>query len=251
MTRNGASLPRYHKGESEIGMLICHGFGGTPANMRCLYERAVEMGYSVAMPLLTGHAATFAEMEKATWRDWRRDADEALRRLYDMDCQKIFLCGLSMGALLMADLCERQAGLESIDALMLICPPVKMKGYLNAASVFSPIIPYVLTSDEFNGDPDMEMYYGMASKKLVDLRRLADSVRHHAGGIACPTLMVEAENDNRVDPDSYAILGARMPHAKLITIKEAPHGIPYSPKAGELVSIFEGFFRGAEEKKLV
>lgn len=241
-----ASLPRYHKGESDIGMLICHGFGGSPANMRCLYEKAVQMGYCVSMPLLTGHAKTFADMEKATWRDWRRDADNALQRLYDFGCSRIFLCGLSMGALLMADLAERQAGLESVDALMLICPPVKMKRYLNVSAFFAPLIPYVLTAEGFDGDPDKEMYYGMVSKKLNDIKRLSDAVRRHAGGISCPTLLVEAENDNRVDPDSYSILGARIPQAKLIIVREAPHGIPYSPKAGELQNIFEGFFRGAE-----
>lgn len=244
-----ASLPRYHKGESDIGMLICHGFGGTPANMRCLYEKAVEMGYCVSMPLLTGHGQTFAEMERAGWRDWRHDADMALQRLYDMGCSKIFLCGLSMGALLMADLAERQAGFESVDAVMLICPPMKMKNYLNVSAFLSPIMPYVLTAESFDPDPDKEMYCGMVSKKLNDIKRLSDTVRRHAGGIACPTLLVEAENDNRVDPDSYAILGSRIPQAKLITVREAPHGIPYSPKAGELVNIFEGFFRGAEGEK--
>lgn len=240
-----ASLPRYQKG-GKTGMLICHGFGGSPSNMRCLYEKACEMGYSVVMPLLSGHAATLAKLESCTYRDWRRDVDTALDKLLDMGCEKIYLCGLSMGALLMADLAERSAGHELVDGLMMICPPVKLKRYLRVSSFLAPAIPYVLTADSFNGKPDSEMYFGMATKKLADIEKLSADVLHHTGGIGCPVMLVEAENDNRVDPVSYELLKEHLPEAERVLIKEAPHGIPYSPQAEELCSVFESFFKGLE-----
>ena len=237
----GASLPRYQKGGS-TGVLICHGFGGTPANMRCLYERAVSMGFSVVMPLLTGHASTLAKMEQSGLADWRRDVDAALDKLLEMGCEKIFLCGLSMGALLMADLAERSAGHELIDGLMMICPPIKMKRYLRVSSLLAPVIPYVLTADSFDDDPDKEMYYGMASSKLAEIEKLSACVMHHTGGISCPVMMVEAEKDNRVDPVSYTQLAEHLPAARHEVISGAPHGIPYSDKANELCDLFESWF---------
>ncbi|MBQ1520818.1 MAG: hypothetical protein IIZ56_05000, partial [Clostridia bacterium] len=48
-----AALPRFSGGSNGAGVLICHGFGGSPANMRCLYEKAVEMGFTAIVPLLT------------------------------------------------------------------------------------------------------------------------------------------------------------------------------------------------------
>lgn len=236
-----ASLPRYHKG-GKCGMIICHGFGGSPSNMRCLYEKAVNMGFSVVMPLLSGHAETLGSMEACDYRDWRKDADKALDKLLEMGCEKVFLCGLSMGALLMADLAERKAGLQSFDAMMLICPPVRMKNYLRASRLAAAAIPYVLTSDSFSGRPDTEMYYGMATRKLKDVEKLSAYVIHHTGGIDCPVLIVEAEKDNRVDPVSYEMLLEHLPAARHEIIKDAPHGIPYSPQAEELCELFESYF---------
>lgn len=237
-----ASLPRFNEGKNGVGVLICHGFGGSPANMRCLYDRAVSMGCTVTMPLLAGHGSTLAEMEQATWEDWREDVDAALKQLIDEDCEKIVLCGLSMGALLAADLAERNAGLELIDGLMLICPPIKLKAYLNLCSFIAPVIPYVETREEFPS-PDMEMYCGMATAKLSDLKKLSDAVRRHTGAIDMPTLIVEAGLDNRVDPASYRILTERIPQAEHVLMPDAVHGIPYSDKAGELCDLFGDFLK--------
>lgn len=238
-----ASRPRFSKGENGVGVLICHGFGGTPANMRCLFERAVKLGCTADMPLLTGHGTTLADMEDSTYADWRRDVNASLDRLTAAGCSKIVLCGLSMGALLMADLAERKAGLELIDGLMLICPPVKLKRYLDICSWLAPLIPYVETREDFPS-PDMEMYFGMASRSLKDLKYLGDSVRRHTGAIDMPTLLVEAGRDNRVDPASYRILRERIPQAEYVLMEDAVHGIPYSDKAEELCDLFEGFLNG-------
>lgn len=245
-----ASMPRFNKGRNGVGVLICHGFGGSPANMRCLYERAVKLGCTADMPLLTGHGKTLGEMELAHYTDWRADVDAALGRLTEAGCEKIVLCGLSMGALLMADLAERKAGLELIDGLMLVCPPLKLKRYLDVCSLFAPIIPYVETREEFPA-PDMEMYCGMATRSLKELKILADSVRRHTGAIDMPTLLIEAGNDNRVDPSSYRILRERIPQAEYVLMPDASHGIPYSDKADELCDRFEvflsGFIKAAKE----
>lgn len=237
-----ASAAKTHKGTNGTGVLICHGFGGSPANMRCLYESAVKLGCTAAAPLLTGHGETLGEMNEATYADWRRDVDAALEMLTSAGCERIVLCGLSMGALLMADLAERNAGLGLIDGVMLICPPVRLKKYLNFCSHISRLIPYVQTRDEFPGG-DMEMYCGMATAKLKDLRKLSDAVRTHTGALDMPVLLVEAGKDNRVDPESYNILRERIPHAEYVLMPEATHGIPYSESAQELCELFEGFLK--------
>lgn len=240
-----ASFPRFHRG-GETGVLICHGFGGTPSNMLCLYERAVEMGYTAALPLLKGHAETLGEMEKADREDWRKDVDKAYDSLVSAGCKRIFLCGLSMGALLMADLAERRAS-SGVSGVMLICPPVKMKGYLKLFEALAPIAPYALTADGFDRGPDgTEIYMGVASKKLKEISRLSKAVRKGAARLTCPVLLVEAEEDNRVDPASYRILEKLLPQAEHRIIKAAPHGIPYSPQKAELCDIFEEYFKGIE-----
>ncbi|MBO4849062.1 MAG: alpha/beta fold hydrolase [Clostridia bacterium] len=242
------SDPRFHDAGSETGVLICHGFGGTPANMLCLYEKAVEMGFSAAVPLLTGHAATLGALDSASLADWRGDVDAALDELVSSGCSRIFLCGLSMGALLMADLAERTADSGAVCGMTLICPPVKMKGYLNTLRTLSPLMPFVLTADSFEGT-GTEIYCGTAARKLKDLDRLSKDVCRGLDRITAPTLLIEAENDNRVAPVSYDILTSRLPSAEYQLIHGAPHGIPYSDKRDELTALFAAYLKRITEKR--
>lgn len=235
-----ASEPLFIKG-SDTGVLICHGFGGSPSNMRCLTEKAKAHGLTVSVPLLKGHAQTLGAMAKQGYKAWREDAEKAYRRLADNGCSRIYLCGLSMGALLMAELAARHADDARISGVMLICPPVVMRGYLVFLAHICHIAPYVLTAEGFNEDPDMEMYYGTASRKLWDIIRLAHSVKRSASGIKAPVTLIEAERDNRVHPRTYSLLENKLGLKGHTLIKDAPHGIPYSPRRGELCGIFEKF----------
>ena len=236
-----ASRPRFIAG-SDVGALICHGFGGTPANMRCLIDAAAELGLTAAAPLLSGHAATMGDMQKHGWLDWRDDVDSAYDKLVSSGCREIYLCGLSMGALLMADLAARRCAEGRIKGVVMICPPVKMKAYLNfSARALWPFAPYVLTADSFRPDPDAEMYYGMATKKLNDIIGLSTAVKKHAAEITVPVTLIEAGRDNRVDPVSYRILQKKLADCEHTVIEDAPHGIPYSAEADKLVEIFKEY----------
>ncbi len=235
-----AALPRFKKG-SDTGVLICHGFGGSPANMRCLADKAEELGFTYTVPLLRGHAATLGDMAGFGREDWREDVSKAYDELVSAGCKRIILCGLSMGALLMAELAAKHKEDGRLAGLFIMCPPVRMKAYLNFSACIAPLAPYVLTAQGFNSNSDMEMYFGMASRKLWDIIALGKAVKKTASQIKCPALIIEAERDNRVAPVTYRILKKRMPTARHIIMLGAPHGIPYSPSAGELTGIFAEF----------
>ncbi|MBO4563733.1 MAG: alpha/beta fold hydrolase [Clostridia bacterium] len=242
------SRPQFHKGEGDIGVLICHGFGGTPANMLCLFDAAKDMGFTVGMPLLTGHAATLGDLERASLASWRTDVDNALLWLVESGCRRVFLCGLSMGALLMADLAERTAENGVVCGMTLICPPIKMKGYLGLMSALAPAMPFLLTADSFAGT-GTEIYCGTATRRLADLKTLSKDVCRRLDSITVPTLLIEAEDDNRVDPVSYDILTSRIPSAEYQMIHGAPHGIPYSDKKDELTRVFAAYLNRIAEKQ--
>jgi carboxylesterase len=52
------------------GVLVSHGFTGTPQSMRPWAEHLAAQGYSVRLPLLPGHGTTWQEMNRTTWNDW-------------------------------------------------------------------------------------------------------------------------------------------------------------------------------------
>ncbi len=90
--------PYSHDG-NEVGVLFCHGYPSTPQSLRPWGEYLADQGYSVRLPLLSGHGTRWQDVNRTTWQDWyadlQRDYDELTAR-----CDVIFTAGLSMGGLL-------------------------------------------------------------------------------------------------------------------------------------------------------
>lgn len=90
--------PYYQEG-SKVGILLLHGLTASPQSMRYLADRYVEAGLSVAMPRLTGHGTSPADLAQASARDWMADIGQALRWL-QQHCTSLFVSGLSIGGTL-------------------------------------------------------------------------------------------------------------------------------------------------------
>ena len=57
-------------GDGDVGVVLVHGFTGTPYEVRYLGEQLWRAGLSAAAPLLPGHGTTVSELEHTTWHDW-------------------------------------------------------------------------------------------------------------------------------------------------------------------------------------
>src|ERR1035437_5524360 len=77
------------------GILLLHGFAGTPPEMRPLAEELGRRGFTVYAPLLAGHGTSPEELEKTGHRDWIRSANEALDQLHTR-CRLLGVAGQSM-----------------------------------------------------------------------------------------------------------------------------------------------------------
>ena len=132
--------PYRHDG-GEIGVLLCHGFTGSPQSMRPWGEYLAERGLTVSLPLLPGHGTRWQDMQVTGWQDWYAEADRALRELTDR-CSRVFVCGLSMGGTLALRLAARHGA--EISGLVLVNPSVKADSpKLKAVSVLRHAVPSV------------------------------------------------------------------------------------------------------------
>ncbi len=82
-----------------VGVLVCHGFTGTPQSMRPWAEHLAGAGYAVRLPRLPGHGTTWQELNATRWQDWYAEVERAHAELAGR-CEKVFAVGLSMGATL-------------------------------------------------------------------------------------------------------------------------------------------------------
>lgn len=79
-----------------VGVLLVHGFTGSPASMRPWAEYLNQKGYTVRVPLLPGHGTKPEDLNEVTWDQWPAKVEAELDELFK-SCSKVFICGLSMG----------------------------------------------------------------------------------------------------------------------------------------------------------
>ncbi len=84
---------------SRDGVLLVHGLTGTPTEMRFVGKRLASAGFTVYGMQLVGHCGSEADLLATGWRDWYQSVEAAYRRLA-RHCDRIYVGGLSMGALL-------------------------------------------------------------------------------------------------------------------------------------------------------
>ena len=82
-TRPGAE-PWSSPGEgarAKIGVMLVHGFTGSPISLRPLAELLAGRGFAVELPLLPGHGTTWREMLPTRYEDWRAEVVRSAKRL--------------------------------------------------------------------------------------------------------------------------------------------------------------------------
>lgn len=97
------------------GVLLVHGFSGSPFELHLAAEALVAAGYHCEVPLLPGHNQSLAALRASRWPDWLAAADEALWALWrrvraqGVTEPRLAVVGLSMGGLLTIELARRYA----------------------------------------------------------------------------------------------------------------------------------------------
>ncbi len=189
-----------------IGVLLSHGFTGSPASMKGWGEYLAAQGYAVSVPRLPGHGTDWKEMNTTTWADWSGEVERAFEAL-SKQVDTVFVFGLSMGGglalRLAADHPDRVAG------LVLVNPAV---GTNRKDVKLLPVLKHLVPS--FAGiandikKPGVEEH-GYTRTPL----RAADSMfqgykvlRSELGRVTCPLLIFRSTEDHVVDPSSARII---------------------------------------------
>ena len=109
-----------------VGVLLIHGLGGTPVEMRFVAQNMARIGHTVYCCQLAGHCGTPEELRRSTWQQWYASVEAAHDRLRE-DCDIILAGGLSMGGILAAHLAYNRP--DAVHGLLLYAPTVKLDGW--------------------------------------------------------------------------------------------------------------------------
>lgn len=190
----------FHFEGNDIGVLVCHGFTGTPQSMRPLGERLAQAGYTVIGPRLAGHGITPQAMARSTVSDWIASVDEALASLQQR-CSQVFMAGLSMGGTLTlysaAKHTELIRGAITINASVQSNAPDRAN--LTFDSHAPETVPGIGSDIKAPGVSELA-YREVPVAAFRQIYSLLGVTRDLLPRVRCPTLVLQSRTDHVVDP---------------------------------------------------
>ena len=199
--------PYRHEG-GEVGVLLCHGFTGSPQSLRPWAEYLAEHGLTVSLPLLPGHGTRWEDMQLTGWQDWYAEVDRELRSLRER-CSDVFVAGLSMGATLALRLAAKHG--EAVGGVVVVNPANRMHGFSPYAL---PVARHLVRTSkgiasDIAKEGSAELGYDRvplhAAHSLRNFFRLVDG---ELPQVTQPLLVLRSPQDHVVPPaDSARILG--------------------------------------------
>ncbi|MFG2140702.1 alpha/beta hydrolase [Streptomyces sp. NPDC048650] len=197
----------FRRDGGEVGVLVCHGFTGSPQSVRPWAEHLADRGLTVSLPLLPGHGTRWQDLQITSWQDWYAEVDRELRALTER-CTKVFVCGLSMGGALALRLAAKHG--PAISGVAVVNPANKVHdAAAPLLAVLRHLVPSTkgIASDIAAPGAEEVGYDRVPLHAAYSLRRFFQQVDAELPGVTQPLLVMTSPQDHVVPPaDSERIL---------------------------------------------
>ncbi|MBG0816293.1 carboxylesterase [Planomonospora sp. ID82291] len=211
----------YHHAGGPVGVLLCHGFTGSPQSLRPWAEHLAEAGLTVALPRLPGHGTTWQEMNRTRWEDWYAELDKTLADLRGR-CPEVFVAGLSLGGCMALRLAEVHG--EGIRGVVVVNPSIANDvPLLRLAPLLRLFVPSVQgVAGDIKKEGAVEVGYTRTPvKAAASLPRLWALTQAELGTVTQPVLVFHSPQDHVVKPTSVRILRERLTGGNLAVVELA------------------------------
>lgn len=192
-----------------IGVVVLHGFTGSPQSLRPLARALATAGFTVELPLLPGHGTSVEDMVPTRWSDWSSAAEATYRDLAGR-CERVFAAGLSMGGSLAIWLAERHPEIAGVIVVNpLVDPPASvfrdmLSGMVEEGGVS---VPAIGSDVAMPGSPE-SAYNASPIEPMLSMFEGVDEIAAHLGDLRCPVLLLSSRVDHFVPPESGEVLAA-------------------------------------------
>jgi carboxylesterase len=189
-------------GGRAIGVLLVHGYTGSPASMKPWAQALAEQGYAVEVPLLSGHGTRWQDLNGVAWTDWYAEAEAAFDRLRK-DCESVVVAGLSMGGCLVLRLAELRGA--EVSGIVLVNPFVaSMRTELHLLPAIKYVIPALrgVVNDIKKPDQDEHGYHRLPLKGLAEVTSMWKTVVPELKLVTQPVLYFRSQVDHVIDVSS-------------------------------------------------
>ncbi|HEY8523754.1 MAG TPA: alpha/beta fold hydrolase [Acidimicrobiales bacterium] len=190
------------------GVLVLHGFTGSPQSVRGLAEAFAAAGFAVELPLLPGHGTSVDDMITTGWADWSAAAEAAYDDLAART-ESVVVAGLSMGGTLTAWLATRHpevAGIVCVNPVLDVGDDVADLARQQLAEGVDRFPS--IGGDVADPEARERAYDATPLAPLLSLHEGAAALRDDLAKIACPVLLMTSVEDHVVPPANSDMLAA-------------------------------------------
>lgn len=229
--------PYYHEG-GKVGVLLCHGFTGTPQSLRPWAEFLARAGLTVSLPRLPGHGTTWQEMSHTGWEDWYGELEHAFGELRGR-CPDTFVMGLSLGGCMALRLAEVHG--DAVRGVVAVNPSVVNDvPLLRLAPLLKWVVPSVPgVANDIKKEGVTELAYDRTPvRAAATLPRLWSLVQSELHKVTQPVLVYHSPQDHVVKPASVRLLRERL--GDNLTVVELPNSYHVATLDNDAETIFQG-----------
>jgi len=189
-------------GGRAIGVLLVHGFTGSPASMKPWARHLAEQGYAVEVPRLPGHGTKWQDLNQVAWTDWYAEAERAFDALR-ASCEAVVVGGLSMGGSVVLRLAEERG--DQVSGVVLVNPFVSStRKELVVLPVLKHVVPSLggVVNDIKKPGQDEVGYTRLPLKGLAAVMDMWKVVVPGLGRVTQPLLYFRSATDHVIDDSS-------------------------------------------------
>jgi carboxylesterase len=191
---------------AHIGVLLVHGFTGSPASMRPWGEFLHSKGYTVRVPLLPGHGTRPEDLNKVKWQEWPAKVEFELSELRK-SCDVVFLVGLSMGGGTVLNVAASHN--ETIAGVVLVNPMIHVKGVPVELAFFLSRLQKMRTSvgDDIKRPGITEWGYdALPTRGVYQLLKMLRITRRNLKNITIPVQLFHSVEDHTLPVTNTEII---------------------------------------------
>jgi carboxylesterase len=206
-----------------IGVVVAHGFTGTPQSMLPWAQALAGAGFTVRLPLLPGHGTRWQDMNNTRWTDWYATIESTFSELRST-CDHVFAAGLSMGGTLVLRLAEQMG--ERIDGVITVNPSLgterKDAKLLPAISRVIPSLAGIAGDIKKPGVTELG-YNRIPLRAAASLSRLWAITSADLPDVVCPVLTFRSRVDHVVEALSGRLLRSAVVDVREIVLENSYH----------------------------
>lgn len=202
-----------HGPNAGVGVLLSHGFTGSPVSLAAWARHLANQGYAVALPLLPGHGTTWQELARTPWQRWYGEYEDAYSALRGRtEC--VVSAGLSMGGALAL----RLAAHQPVAGVVVVNPGLT---FADPRARYSGLLKHVLKSVPAIGNDirlegqDEGAYERTPVGAVHQLGKLFRDTAESLPAVTAPVLAFRSRVDAVVPESSMDLLRNRLVNADL------------------------------------